>query len=203
MAGDNRRDAVQYWHRVQDSESKTNMTNRYRFSDYQRAAGMVKESIPAGQLYPDPERDASGRIIRIRRASARFSRQEIFKLFQPYVIATFHGAVQGRNTFGDLPGSVSSTDPAPVGGRLMGNYRWSVRRHCGPDVFHGRAQTRSHAFWHRDRCNPAAQVTVAGGAVHHAAAGYWRDLCRTGNQRPEDRRSECGSGARSRISLPC
>ena len=50
---------------------------------------MVKESIPAGQLYPDPERDASGRIIRIRRASARFSRQEIFKLFQPYLSLRF------------------------------------------------------------------------------------------------------------------
>ena len=40
-------------------------------------------------MFPDPERDASGRIVRIRPAASKFSRQEIVKLFQPYVSLRF------------------------------------------------------------------------------------------------------------------
>lgn len=65
------------------------MTNRIRFIDYQRATGAGQAIIPAHELFPEPERDANGRIIRIRRAAQKFSRREILKLFQPYVSLRF------------------------------------------------------------------------------------------------------------------
>lgn len=65
------------------------MTNRYRFVDYQRAAGTGQASIPAYQLFPEPERDATGRIVRLRAAVVKISAGEILKLFQPYVSLRF------------------------------------------------------------------------------------------------------------------
>lgn len=66
-----------------------NMTNRYRFIDYQRAAGDAPVTVPAHALYPEPERDAAGRIVRIRPAARKLSGREILKLFEPYVSSRF------------------------------------------------------------------------------------------------------------------
>lgn len=65
------------------------MTNRVRFIDFQRAAGAAQATIPAHELFPEPERDASGRIVRIRPLAQKFTKREILRLFQPYVSLRF------------------------------------------------------------------------------------------------------------------
>lgn len=65
------------------------MKNHYRFIDYQRSTGALPGFIPVSKLFPEPDRDASGRIVHIRYAAEKFSRQEIVRLFQPYVSQRF------------------------------------------------------------------------------------------------------------------
>ena len=65
------------------------MTNRYHFSDYQRATGAVEREISLHQLYPEPEKDEAGRIVGIRPAVKHVSSHEVLKLFQPYISPRF------------------------------------------------------------------------------------------------------------------
>jgi len=65
------------------------MTNRYRFIDYQRAAGAAQKEISLHQLYPEPEKDEAGRIVCIQPVVKKVSSHEVLKLFQPYVSMRF------------------------------------------------------------------------------------------------------------------
>ena len=65
------------------------MTNRYRFTDYQRATGAAQKEISLHQLYPEPEKDGAGRIVGIQPVVKKVSSQEVLKLFQPYVWGRF------------------------------------------------------------------------------------------------------------------
>jgi hypothetical protein len=65
------------------------MTNRYRFIDYQRAAGAARKEISLHQLYPEPEKDETGRIARLRPVATKISAHEVLKLLQPYVSVRF------------------------------------------------------------------------------------------------------------------
>jgi hypothetical protein len=60
----------------------------HRFSDYLNATGADK-TIDFSQLYPRPERDAAGRIVRLRPTLTRLSAPEVLKLFRPYVASRF------------------------------------------------------------------------------------------------------------------
>jgi hypothetical protein len=56
------------------------MTNRYRFIDYQRAAGAAQKEISLHQLYPEPEKDEAGRIVCIQPVVKQVSAHEVLKL---------------------------------------------------------------------------------------------------------------------------
>jgi hypothetical protein len=60
-----------------------------RFIGFQKATDRVQRSIRAHRLFPEPERDATGRIIRIRPAVEALHSREIFNLLQPYITARF------------------------------------------------------------------------------------------------------------------
>jgi Protein of unknown function (DUF1538) len=65
------------------------MMRQYRFIEYQRAAGGGRKEIPLRELYPEPERDPTGKITRIRPAVTTISAIEILNLFRPYVSVRF------------------------------------------------------------------------------------------------------------------
>ena len=65
------------------------MSNSYRFGDFKRAARAAQYEVSVHRLYPEPERDASGRIVRIRPAVTKVSAGEVLRLFQPYVSLRF------------------------------------------------------------------------------------------------------------------
>jgi hypothetical protein len=65
------------------------MTSRYRFIDYQRAAGAARKEIRLHQLYPEPEKDETGRIVRIRPVVQKIAAHEVLQLLQPYVSMRF------------------------------------------------------------------------------------------------------------------
>jgi Protein of unknown function (DUF1538) len=65
------------------------MTNRYRFTHYQRATGAAQKEISLHQLYPEPEKDEAGRIVSIQPVVKKVSSHEVLKLFQPYVWVRF------------------------------------------------------------------------------------------------------------------
>ena len=65
------------------------MTGRYRYIDFQRSLGGGEVAVSARLLSQEPERDAAGRIVRLRTARPRFTPREIARLFQPYVSQRF------------------------------------------------------------------------------------------------------------------
>jgi len=60
-----------------------------RFADRWQAAGVGAQPIRLGDLYPEPERDATGRIVRIRPVVTGLSPREALALFRPFVTARF------------------------------------------------------------------------------------------------------------------
>jgi hypothetical protein len=66
-----------------------NMTQHYRFAEYLRTTGSSRKEVHLGQLYPEPERDQAGRIVRVAPIVARISSREIIGLLQPYVSTRF------------------------------------------------------------------------------------------------------------------
>lgn len=66
------------------------MPRSYRFAEYQQAAKSIAlRTISLNRLHPPPERDTSGRIVRIKPVVQKLSSSEIIKLFQPYVTLRF------------------------------------------------------------------------------------------------------------------
>jgi hypothetical protein len=65
------------------------MPNYCRFADFERAAAAAQAEISVHWLYPEPERDTRGRIVRIRPIVTKISAREVLKLFQPYVSLRF------------------------------------------------------------------------------------------------------------------
>jgi hypothetical protein len=65
------------------------MTGRYRYIDFQRSLGGGAAAVSARLLLQEPERDATGRIVRLRTARPSFTPREIARLFQPYVSQRF------------------------------------------------------------------------------------------------------------------
>ncbi|HSM27671.1 MAG TPA: DUF1538 domain-containing protein, partial [Thioalkalivibrio sp.] len=64
------------------------MKDPHRYIDYQRSLG-GGDSIPMGRLLPEPERDAAGRIVRLRRERPKISKREVVRLLQPYISRRF------------------------------------------------------------------------------------------------------------------
>lgn len=60
-----------------------------RFADCRQAVGPGAATIRLGTLFPEPERDATGHIIRIRPMVTGLSRREALALFRPFVAARF------------------------------------------------------------------------------------------------------------------
>ena len=65
------------------------MTGRYRYIDFQRSLGSGAAAVSARLLSQEPERDAAGRIVRLRTARPSLTPREIARLFQPYVSQRF------------------------------------------------------------------------------------------------------------------
>jgi hypothetical protein len=65
------------------------MTGRYRYIDFQRSLGGGAAAVSARLLSQEPERDADGRIVRLRTARLSLTPREIARLFQPYVSLRF------------------------------------------------------------------------------------------------------------------
>ena len=65
------------------------MPTSYRFSEFQRAAGTTRPEARFGQLFPEPERDANGRILRLKPVVSKVTSQEVVRLLQPYVASRF------------------------------------------------------------------------------------------------------------------
>lgn len=65
------------------------MTGSYRYIDFQRSLGGGAAAVSARLLSQEPERDAAGRIARLRTARLRLTPREIARLFQPYVSQRF------------------------------------------------------------------------------------------------------------------
>ncbi len=65
------------------------MARQFRLIDYQRAIGATQREISLYRLYPDPERDGTGRIVRIRPALTRVAAGEIATLYRQYVSLRF------------------------------------------------------------------------------------------------------------------
>ena len=65
------------------------MLRLYRFIDYQAAAGATRNTVRLGQLYPEPERDQRGKIVRVRRVLNQLEPREKLQLLQPYVSLRF------------------------------------------------------------------------------------------------------------------
>jgi hypothetical protein len=65
------------------------MTQRYRFIDYERAAGSPVRAIPLRELYREPERDAAGAIVRLRPEAEKISSREVLRVLRPYLSRHF------------------------------------------------------------------------------------------------------------------
>lgn len=65
------------------------MTGTYRYIDFQRSLGGGAAAVSARLLSQEPERDAAGRIVRLRPARLSLTPREIARLFQPYVSQRF------------------------------------------------------------------------------------------------------------------
>ena len=65
------------------------MPDKHRFIDFQKATGSAVGTVPARQIFPEPERDASGRIVRIRPVVTKVSKHEAVNLLRPYVSLRF------------------------------------------------------------------------------------------------------------------
>ena len=65
------------------------MTGRYRYIDFQRSLDGGATAVSARLLSQEPERDAAGRIVRLRTARPSLTPREIARLFQPYVSQRF------------------------------------------------------------------------------------------------------------------
>jgi hypothetical protein len=53
------------------------MTSHYRYVEYQQAAAAVERGVRFASLYPEPERDASGRPTRMRRVTSGVSARDV------------------------------------------------------------------------------------------------------------------------------
>ncbi len=65
------------------------MPTRYRFSEFQRATGTTRPEARFGQLFPEPERDADGRILRLKPIVSKVTSQEVVRILQPYAASRF------------------------------------------------------------------------------------------------------------------
>jgi hypothetical protein len=66
------------------------MTGSYRYIEFQRSLGGGAAAVSAARfLSQGPERDAAGRIVRLRTARPSLTPREIARLFQPYVSQRF------------------------------------------------------------------------------------------------------------------
>src|SRR5215213_4913373 len=65
------------------------MTGRYRYIDFHRSLGSGATAVSGRLVSQKPERDAAGRIVRLRTARPSFTPREIARLFQPYVSQRF------------------------------------------------------------------------------------------------------------------
>ena len=70
------------------------MTRQHRFFDYQRATRKAHKAVSLHRLYPEPKRDSSGRIVRIRPMMQKVSSREVVQLLRPYVSVRFMGQFQ-------------------------------------------------------------------------------------------------------------
>ena len=60
-----------------------------RFIDFQKATDGEQRTVSLHKLFPEPERDATGRIVRIRPLKSALHSREVFNVLQPYVSARF------------------------------------------------------------------------------------------------------------------
>jgi hypothetical protein len=70
-------------------QAAARMTGRYRYIDFERSLGGGAPAVSARLLSQEPERDAAGRIVRLRAARPSLTPREIAQLFQPYVSQRF------------------------------------------------------------------------------------------------------------------
>jgi hypothetical protein len=65
------------------------MTRQFRFGDYQRAVGTAQQETSLKRLYPEPERDDAGRIVRVPPVVSKIAPSEVAQLLRPYVSVRF------------------------------------------------------------------------------------------------------------------
>ena len=65
------------------------MKNSYRYLDFQRATGSGRQDISLIRLYPEAEKDATGRIVRIRPLVTTIESREMIMLLKPYISRRF------------------------------------------------------------------------------------------------------------------
>lgn len=65
------------------------MNPSFRFAEYLRATGYSPREIRFGELFPEPECDAAGRIVRIAPVVSRISAREVAGLLRPYAARRF------------------------------------------------------------------------------------------------------------------
>jgi len=70
-------------------QAAARMTGKYRYIDFERSLGGGAPAVSARLLSQEPERDAAGRIVRLRAARPSLTPREIAQLFQPYVSQRF------------------------------------------------------------------------------------------------------------------
>lgn len=70
-------------------QAAARMSGRYRYIDFERSLGGGAAAVSARLLSQEPERDAAGRIVRLRTARPNLTPREIARLFQPYVSQRF------------------------------------------------------------------------------------------------------------------
>jgi len=66
-----------------------NMTNHYRFGDYQRKLGAGHDEVSFNDLKPELETDADGNPIPERRVRVKLTSVETYQLIRPYVSVRF------------------------------------------------------------------------------------------------------------------
>ncbi len=65
------------------------MDSNFRFAEYLRATGASRREFRFGDLFPEPERDAAGQIVRIAPIVTRISWREVAGLLRPYLARRF------------------------------------------------------------------------------------------------------------------
>jgi hypothetical protein len=65
------------------------MPRQFRFIDYLAEGGAGRETVRLGDLYPDPERAADGRVVRIGPRRHHLTSGEKLQLLQPYASVRF------------------------------------------------------------------------------------------------------------------